>query len=166
MACKLEKGLIADCYSQGSVVDETKAQVISNDELLELDVDILVPAALENQITARNADKVKAKVVVELANGPTTPEADKILREKKVTVVPDVLANAGGVIGSYFEWVQNSYGYYWPDNEVHVNVSKLLVAAFDKVVVQAQQHKVDLRTGAYLLAIDRVARAIKLRGES
>ena len=165
MACKLEKGLIAECYYQGSVVDDTKAQVISNEELLELDVDILVPAALENQVTAKNADKVKAKVVVELANGPTTPEADKILREKKVTIVPDVLANSGGVIGSYFEWVQNSYGYYWPDDEVHDKLSKLLVAAFAKVVGQAQQHNVDMRTGAYLLAVDRVARAIKLRGE-
>ena len=166
MSCKLEKGLIAECYYSGSVVDDTKAQVISNEELLELNVDILVPAALENQITAKNAGSIKAKVVVELANGPTTPEADRILREKKVTVVPDVLANSGGVVGSYFEWVQNSYGYYWPDDEVHDKVSNLLVAAFARVVVQAQQHKVDMRTGAYLLAVDRVARAVKLRGEA
>ena len=166
MTCKMEKGKIADCYARGSVVDDTKSQVITNEELLELDADILVPAALENQITGKNANDIKAKVVVELANGPTTPEADTVLRQKKITVVPDVLANAGGVIGSYFEWIQNSYGYYWPDDEVFDKLSKLLTTAFNKAVQKSMEHDVDLRTGAYLLAVDKVARAIKLRGEA
>lgn len=164
MTCKLEKGLIAECYYHGSVIDNAKAQVISNEELIELDVDILVPAAIESQITEKNAGKIKAKVVVELANGPTTPEADKVLHEKKITVVPDILANAGGVIGSYFEWVQNNYGYYWPDDEVHEKLSKLVASAFAKAVSKSGEHSVDMRTGAYLLAVNRVAKAIELRG--
>ncbi|MBI3037365.1 Glu/Leu/Phe/Val dehydrogenase [Candidatus Woesearchaeota archaeon] len=164
MTCKLEKGKIAECYYRGSVVNGSKSGVISNDELLELDVDILIPAALENQITAKNANSIKAKVVVELANGPTTPEADKILQQKKTTVVPDVLANAGGVVASYFEWVQNNYGYYWTDDEVHDKLSKLVTAAFAKAVAESGEHNVDIRTGAYLLALSKVARAIELRG--
>ncbi len=164
MTCKIEKGKIAECYFAGSVVNGSRSGVISNDELLELDADILIPAALENQITAKNADKIKAKVVAELANGPTTPEADRILFEKKVVVVPDTLANAGGVIGSYFEWVQNSYGYYWSDDEVHEKLSRLLVNAFEKVMRKSGEHKVDMRTGSYLLAVGKVARAIELRG--
>lgn len=164
MACKLEKGMIAQCYYAGSVVNGSKSGVLKNEELLELGVDILMPAALESQITAKNANSIKAKVVVELANGPTTPEADKILRQKKITVVPDVLANAGGVIASYFEWVQNNYGYYWTDDEVHDKLSKLVAAAFAKAVAKSREHNVDIRTGAYLLAVSKVARAIELRG--
>ncbi len=164
MTCKLEKGKIAECYSRGSVVNGSKADVISNEELLELDVDILIPAAMENQVTSKNANSVKAKVVVELANGPTTPEADKILFEKKIPLVPDTLANSGGVIGSYFEWVQNNYGYYWTDDEVHERLSKLVVSAFGKMVARSKEHGVNMRTGAYLLAVGRVAKAIELRG--
>lgn len=164
MTCKLEKGMIAKCYYAGSVVNGSRSGVISNDELLELDADILIPAALENQITAKNADKIKAKAVVELANGPTTPEADKILHEKGITVVPDVLANAGGVVTSYFEWVQNNYGYYWTDDEVYEKLSKLVTTAFTKTVASSREHNVDMRTGAYLLAVRRVASAIELRG--
>lgn len=164
MTCKIEKGKIAECYYRGSVVNGSKSGVITNEELLELDVDILIPAALENQITARNASSIKAKVVVELANGPTTPEADKILFERKIPLVPDTLANSGGVIGSYFEWVQNSYGYYWTDDEVHERLSKLIISAFSKVVAKSKEHSVDMRTGAYLLAVQRVAKAIELRG--
>ncbi|MBI2580473.1 Glu/Leu/Phe/Val dehydrogenase [Candidatus Woesearchaeota archaeon] len=164
MTCKVEKGRIAECYFAGSVVNGSKSGVITNDELLELDVDILIPAALENQITSKNAGKVKAKVVAELANGPTTPEADRILFEKKAVVVPDTLTNSGGVIGSYFEWVQNSYGYYWADDEVREKLSRILVDAFEKVVQKSREHKVDMRTGAYLLAVGKVARSIELRG--
>ncbi len=164
MTCKVEKGLIAECYFAGSVTDKSKAKVISNEELLELDVDILIPAATENQITSKNANSVNAKAVVELANGPTTPEADKVLQQKKITLVPDVLANSGGVIGSYFEWVQNNYGYYWEDEEVHDKISKIIITAFSKVLQKSREHKVDLRSGAYLLAVGKVARAVELRG--
>ncbi len=164
MTCKIEKGRIAECYQSGSVVNGSKADVITNEELLELGVDVLIPAALENQITAKNANDIKAKVVVELANGPTTPDADKILYEKKITTVPDTLANSGGVIGSYFEWVQNNYGYYWTDDEVHERLSKLIVSAFSKVVAKSKEYSVNMRTGAYLLAVHRVANAIELRG--
>lgn len=164
MTCKLEKGKIAECYLKGSVVNGSKSGVITNEELLELDVDVLIPAALENQITAKNAGSVKAKVVVELANGPTTPEADEVLFEKKIQLVPDTLANSGGVIGSYFEWVQNNYGYYWTDDEVHERLSKLVISAFSKVVAESKEHSVNMRTGAYLLAVQRVAKAIELRG--
>lgn len=164
MTCKLEKGMIAKCYYAGSVVNGSKSGIIKNEELLELGVDILMPAALESQITAKNANNIKAKVVVELANGPTTPEADRILQQKKIKVVPDVLANSGGVIGSYFEWVQNNYGYYWADEEVHDKLSKLVTAAFAKAVAKSREHNVDIRTGAYLLAVSKVARAIELRG--
>ncbi|MBI2144622.1 Glu/Leu/Phe/Val dehydrogenase [Candidatus Woesearchaeota archaeon] len=164
MACKLEKGKIAECYLAGSVVNGSRSGVITNEELLELDVDVLIPAALENQITSRNASRIKAKVVVELANGPTTPDADKVLYERKIPVVPDTLANSGGVIGSYFEWVQNNYGYYWADDEVHDKLSKIMANAFSKVVAKSKEHGVDMRTGAYLLAVHRVANAMELRG--
>ncbi len=164
MACKLEKGMIAECYYAGSVVNGSKADVISNDELLELDVDILIPAAMESQITAKNANNIKAGVVVELANGPTTPDADRVLFEKGIPVIPDVLANSGGVIASYFEWVQNNYGYYWSDDEVHDKLSMLVVSAFDRMASKSKEHGVDMRTGAYLLAVSRVARAVELRG--
>ncbi len=164
IACKLEKGLIDYCYYRGSVINGSKAGVITNDELLELDVDILIPAAMENQITAKNADRIKAKAVVELANGPTTPEADVILQEKKISLVPDILANSGGVIGSYFEWVQNNYGYYWSDDEVHAKLSKLMLMAFDNIVQESKAHNVNWRTGAYAQAISRVESALEFRG--
>ncbi|MBI2145034.1 Glu/Leu/Phe/Val dehydrogenase [Candidatus Woesearchaeota archaeon] len=164
MACKLEKGMIAKCYYAGSVTDKAKARVIGNDELLELDVDILIPAATENQITAKNAGSIRARAVVELANGPTAPEADKILHQGKIPVVPDVLANAGGVIGSYFEWVQNNYGYYWTTKEVNEKLARIITTSFVNVLERSREHKVDLRTGAYLLAVSRVAKAVQLRG--
>ncbi len=164
MTCKIEKGKIAECYYRGSVVNGSKSGVITNDELLELDVDILIPAALESQITAKNANQIKARVVVELANGPTTPDADKVLQQRGITVVPDTLANAGGVIGSYFEWVQNNYGYYWTDDEVHDKLGKIVASAFGKVVAKSREHDVNMRTGAYLLAVHRVAKAVELRG--
>ena len=148
----------------GSVVGFPGTKAISNDELLELKVDVLVPAALENQITGRNADKVQAKVVAEAANGPTVPEADTVLFEKKVTVLPDILANAGGVTVSYFEWAQDIQGFFWPLAEVNQRLERVMVQSYADVHKVAQQHKVHNRTGAYVLAIQRVVDAMRLRG--
>ena len=137
---------------------------ISNAELLALDVDVLAPCALENQITSENAGKVRAKVMVEGANGPTTPEADKILRENGVLVVPDILANCGGVVVSYFEWVQNLQGYYWEFDEVQEKETVVLRRAFRDIWNLAQEYDVDLRTASYMMSIRRVEKAMKLRG--
>ncbi|GAB4400366.1 MAG: Glu/Leu/Phe/Val dehydrogenase [Anaerolineales bacterium] len=148
----------------GSVVNFPGAKNITNEELLELDVLVLIPAALENQITEKNAANIKAKIVAEFANGPTTPEADKILFAKGVYVIPDFLCNAGGVTVSYFEQVQNAYDYYWPLEEVHEKLDKKMTAAFHAVHEMAQKHKVNNRVGAYLVAVHRVAEAMRLRG--
>ena len=137
---------------------------LTNEELLELDVDILIPAALENQIGAWNADQVKAKIVAELANGPTTPEADEILHSNGVYVIPDFLCNAGGVTVSYFEQVQNAYDFYWEEDEVHPRLDKKMTAAFHAVHKAAQQYGVHNRMGAYIVSVARVAEAMKLRG--
>jgi len=142
--------------------EETKA--ISNEELLELDVDILIPAALENQIGAWNAGKIKAKIVAELANGPTTPDGDEILHKNGVYVIPDFLCNAGGVTVSYFEQVQNAYDFYWEEEEVHPLLDKKMTAAFHAVHKAAQQYGVHNRMGAYIVSVARVAEAMKLRG--
>jgi glutamate dehydrogenase (NAD(P)+) len=140
------------------------AKEISNEELLELDVEVLVPAALENVITADNADKITAKISVELANGPTTPEADNILHKNGVYVIPDFLCNAGGVTVSYFEMVQNAYDYYWEEDMVHERLDKKMTAAFAAVHETAQKYKVHNRIGAYIVAVARVAEAVELRG--
>ncbi len=137
---------------------------LTNEELLELDVDILIPAALENQIGAWNADQIKAKIVAELANGPTTPEADEILHSNGVYVIPDFLCNAGGVTVSYFEQVQNAYDFYWEEEEVHPRLDKKMTAAFHAVHKAAQQYGVHNRMGAYIVSVARVAEAMKLRG--
>ncbi len=142
--------------------DET--QTITNEELLELDVDILIPAALENQIGAWNADKVTAKMVAELANGPTTPEADEILHKNGVYVIPDFLCNAGGVTVSYFEQVQNAYDLYWDADEVYARLDKKMTAAFHAVHKAAQSYGVHNRMGAYIVSVARVAEAMTLRG--
>jgi glutamate dehydrogenase/leucine dehydrogenase len=136
---------------------------ISNKELLELPVDILVPAALENVINTSNADKIQAKYILELANGPTTPEADEILFGKNIMVIPDVLANAGGVTVSYFEWVQNRMGYYWTQEEVLQKLEPIMVKAFQDSYAKTAQLQVNMRIGTYVLAVERVIEAEKLR---
>ena len=141
----------------GSVVGFSGTKNISNDDILMLDVDILVPAALENTITAENAGNIKAKAVVELANGPTTPEADEILKENGIVVVPDVLANAGGVTVSYFEWDQNIKGEHWTEEVVLEKLEKIMVTSFDEVWAKKEEHKIDMRTAAFVKAIERVA---------
>ncbi|MBW3015600.1 Glu/Leu/Phe/Val dehydrogenase [Candidatus Woesearchaeota archaeon] len=148
---------------QGTVC-KYKAKCISNEELLELAVDVLVPAALENVITKDNVDKIKAKAIVEMANGPITPEADVVLEKKKIPVVPDILANAGGVTVSYFEWVQNLMNFYWSEKEVLEKLKPLMDDAFDDVWKASNEHKCSLRMGAYIVAVKRVADSIKLRG--
>jgi len=148
----------------GSVIDFPGSKCISNEDLLELGVTVLVPAALENAINEDNADRVKAKIIVELANGPTTPEADEILHDKGSYVIPDFLCNAGGVTVSYFEMVQNAYDYYWEESLVHERLEKKMTTAFWSVHNMAQQHKVHNRLGAYLVAVNRVAEAVRLRG--
>jgi glutamate dehydrogenase (NAD(P)+) len=139
-------------------------EMLTNDELFAVDVDFLIPAALENQITNENAGDIKAKAIVEGANGPTTPEAHRILHEKGVFVVPDILANGGGVTGSYFEWVQNRHGYYWSEAEVNRQLEEKMVEAYNAVLRMSLKHKTDMRTAAYIVAIDRVATVTRLRG--
>jgi glutamate dehydrogenase (NAD(P)+) len=140
------------------------AEAVDKQEILFADCDILIPAAIENQITSRNADKIKATVIVEAANGPTTALADDILEGKGIYVVPDILANAGGVTVSYFEWVQDRQGYFWQEALVNERLEHLMVESFTDVSAYAERHKVSLRIAAYMLAIDRVAFALKLRG--
>ncbi len=136
----------------------------ANAKLLELDVDVLIPSALENVIRKDNADKIKAKIVVELANGPTTPDADSILHKNGVFVIPDFLCNAGGVTVSYFEWVQNIYGYYWDIDAVRERLDKIMTKAFHEVYKMHKEKNVDMRTAAYMVAVVRVVEAMKLRG--
>ncbi len=156
--------LIAHKRKTGSVTGFPGTKPVSNNELLELDVDVLWPSALENAITGENADRVRAKIVAEAANGPTTPEADDILFKKNVFVIPDFLCNAGGVTVSYFEWVQNVTGDYWDEDVVHERLDRKMTKAFHDVLKVAAEHKVDMRTGAYLVAVARVAEVMKLRG--
>ena len=140
------------------------ADTISNEELLEMDVTVLFPSALENVITASNADKVRCKISCELANGPTTPEADEILHQNNIFVLPDFLANAGGVTVSYFEQVQNTYNFYWPLQEVHQRLDEKMTRAFHGVYQMYLREKVNMRQAAYLVSVARVAEACKLRG--
>jgi len=148
----------------GSVVGFKDAKEVSNEEILETKCDILIPAALENAITKDNADKIKAKIVSEGANGPTTPEADKILFEKKILLIPDILANAGGVTVSYYEWVQNLEREHWPLEEVNQKLETKMVKAFNDVYTLAQKEKCEMRTAALMLGVGRVAEAIKTLG--
>jgi glutamate dehydrogenase (NAD(P)+) len=137
---------------------------LSNDQLFKLDVDVVIPAALENQITMENAPSIRAKVVIEGANGPTTPDAHRHLHERGVLVVPDILANSGGVTASYFEWVQDRYGYFWTEKEVNERLEAKMCEAFDAVIQTTMRYKVDMRTAAYIVAIGRVAAVTRLRG--
>ncbi|MFZ9767141.1 MAG: Glu/Leu/Phe/Val family dehydrogenase [Candidatus Limnocylindrus sp.] len=148
----------------GSVVGFAGATPVSNQAILEIPCDVLIPAALENQITAENAGKIKTKIVAEAANGPTTPEADEILFANGAMVIPDILCNAGGVTVSYFEWVQDLNRDFWEEDEVNVRLEKKMVRAFHEVYEMAQKEKSHLRTGAYLLSVQRVADAMKVRG--
>jgi len=132
--------------------------------LLVTDCDILIPAAVENQITSRNADRLKAQILCEGANGPTTAEADDILAEKRVFVIPDILANSGGVTVSYFEWVQDRQGYFWPESEVNDKLDHTMRTSFAEVLRYAETHDVSNRIAAYMLAIDRVAYTLRQRG--
>lgn len=157
--CKLEKGLLAGCYCIGSVCDSAKKideGIISNEELLQLDVDILIPAALENVITNKNADKVKAKVVFEMANGPVSADADEILNKNGILVVPDVLANSGGVTVSYFEWYQNMKDQRWSLEKVKMELKKRMENAFEAIWKIHQNQNVSLRIAAYILALQRL----------
>lgn len=140
------------------------ADTIGNTELLELECDVLAPCATENQITSENAGRIRCKILAEGANGPTTPKADQILFDNGVFVIPDILANAGGVTVSYFEWVQDRMGYFWREDEVNQRLEEKMVASFNELSVLADLHNVDTRTAAYMLAIDRVAYDTKMRG--
>ena len=159
------EAIIKEFQEKGFITNEAGyGKEISNAELLALEVDVLAPCALENQLTSENAGKVRAKIVVEGANGPTTPEADVILRQNGVLVVPDILANCGGVVVSYFEWVQNLQGYYWEFDEVQEKEAVVLRRAFRDIWNLAQEYDVDLRTASYMMSIRRVEKAMKLRG--
>lgn len=148
----------------GSVIDMDGTESISQEELMTLDCDVLVPAALEGVITRYNASKIRAGIIAEGANGPTTPDADKILYENGILVIPDILANAGGVTVSYFEWVQNLHFYSWSLDEIRTKLHRMMTEAFASVHGIAKSQKVDMRTAAYVLAMKRVARAMELRG--
>ncbi|HFC8465762.1 TPA: Glu/Leu/Phe/Val dehydrogenase [Neisseria subflava] len=159
------EAIIKEFQEKGFITNEAGyGKEISNAELLALEVDVLAPCALENQLTSENAGKVRATIVVEGANGPTTPEADAILRKNGVLVVPDILANCGGVVVSYFEWVQNLQGYYWEFDEVQEKETVVLRRAFRDIWNLAQEYDVDLRTASYMMSIRRVEKAMKLRG--
>ncbi len=163
-----EKGIgldaVAEVKGRKGSVSAGKGDRITNEELLELPVDVLVPAALEGVITRKNAARIKARIVAEAANGPTTPDADDILRGKGIVVIPDILANAGGVTVSYFEWVQNLYSFFWDADMVRTHLQKTIRRAYEDVESTARRHDTDLRTGALVLAIARVEEATRIRG--
>lgn len=166
---KMQSRSVRDLYCRGSVCDEArlsedKVEVVTNEEVLECECDVLIPAALDNQIHKDNADKIKARIVLELANGPTAPEADEILNRKGVKVVPDVLANAGGVTVSYFEWVQNRSGYYWTEAEVLEKLRPVMENGFRDVWDLADNKALSLRDAAFALAVGRIAEALRWRG--
>ena len=156
--------LQAHYVKTGTVAGAAGGDAVTNAELLELPCDILIPAAIENQITKRNADRIKARIVVEAANGPTTPDADAILFDRGVLVIPDILANAGGVTVSYFEWVQGLQEFFWTEREVNAQLERIMVNAFESVNHMAQERRTQLRTAAYLQAVDRTAQAYITRG--
>jgi glutamate dehydrogenase/leucine dehydrogenase len=148
----------------GTVGGFPGAQEISNAQLLEIECDVLIPAALENQITASNAPRIKAKIIAEAANGPTTPDADDILYKNGVFMIPDILCNAGGVTVSYFEWVQDLNRDHWSEKEVNEKLREIMIRSFSETLAIAEREQVNMRLAAYLLAVDRVASATALRG--
>jgi glutamate dehydrogenase (NAD(P)+) len=156
--------LLRQVAGTGTVARFPGGEPVTNEALLELPVDILIPAALENQITRKNADRIRAKIVCEGANGPTTQEADDILDARGVFLVPDILANAGGVSVSYFEWVQDRMGYFWSENEVNERLQQIMDRSFDDVYRTAEEHKVSMRIAAFMLAITRVVKVLEMRG--
>lgn len=165
LTTKKEHGKIGKCYCIGSVCDCGNYKRISNEKLLELETEVLIPAALENQIHGNNVQKIKAKAIVELANGPITPEADQGLFQKGINVVPDILANTGGVIVSYFEWLQNLKNEHWSEKDVLEQLENIIKKEFNNIWVISQQKKVDLRTAAYILGIGRIVEAMKSQQE-
>jgi glutamate dehydrogenase/leucine dehydrogenase len=165
-----QAGGVLGCYCAGGLCDienistSGACRKITNEELLELEVDVLVPAALENQIKIENAHNIKAKMVLELANGPTTPEADEILFKKGIILVPDVLSNAGGVTVSYFEQVQNAMNFYWTEEEVLSKLKPIMVGSFHSIWETKEKYNIDMRTSAFVVAVGRVAEAMSARG--
>lgn len=156
--------LLAHVAQYGSVAGFEKAEVLANDKFWDVDCDILIPAALERQITEANAGRIKAKMIIEGANGPTTPAADDILQERNVLVLPDVIANAGGVTVSYFEWVQDFSSFFWSEDEINARLVRIMKEAFAAVWQVAQQHKVSLRTATFIVACTRILHAREMRG--
>ena len=158
------RGALKHKEETGSLKGFAGAKEIEPDEVLEVDCDILCPSALENSITLKNVAKVKAKIIAELANGPTTPASDRILEDSGVMLIPDILANAGGVTVSYYEWVQDQYSFFWSEDRINQTLEATIGKAFHEVHEKAKHYGTDLRTGAYILAIDRVAEATRVRG--
>jgi glutamate dehydrogenase (NAD(P)+) len=156
--------LIAHVAQQKTVDGFDGGDRLTSEELFKLDVDVLIPAALENQITMDNAPGIRAKIVIEGANGPTTPDAHKHLHDRGIFIVPDILANSAGVTASYFEWVQDRYGYFWTEKEVNERLEAKICEAFNAVVQTSLKYKVDMRTAAYIVAIGRVATVTRMRG--
>lgn len=157
LECKKKKGVLSGCYCVGSVCDLKKGRKITNEELLELDVDVLVPAALENVITTKNAEKIKAKIILEMANGPITDDADSVLEKKKTLVIPDILANSGGVATSYYEWYQNMHHLKWTKKEVFAKLKKQLEQVTNEVLKIQKTYKTSMRTAAYISALQRIS---------
>jgi len=160
----LEQAMVCKKNQNCFLKQEIEGETITNEDLLRLNCDVLVPAAIENQITYANAPRLRCKVVVEGANGPTTPEADRILADRGIYLVPDILANAGGVIASYFEWVQNLQELFWTEDEIVDRLARILTRSFQEVVAISEREKVSMRTAALMLGIGRVATAVELRG--
>jgi len=158
------RGVLKHKEETGSLQGFPDAKEITSDEVLEVDCDILCPSALENSITMKNVGKVKAKIIAELANGPTTPGADRVLEDNGVLLIPDILANAGGVTVSYYEWVQDQYSFFWSEDRINHTLEATMGKSFHEVHEKAKHYGTDLRTGAYILAIDRVAEATRVRG--